>query len=369
MQVKRFITISTGLFLLLLACKKEKSAETEDPVSSFDKQAMLVQMADELIIPSYESFKLALDSLVLVYDTFKLQPDVNGLQLVKTNFQKAYLNYQSCSLFEFGPAESVFLRSSCNVFPADTLQITNNINTGVYDLNLVANLDAKGLPALEFLFYGVSSDESKIVNAFLSSSARCSYVSHLLSDMSGRINAVLSSWKGSYRSTFVNSLGTDVGSSIGFLINQMNFELDYLKNAKIGIPLGKKTLGIVQPAQAEAVYSGKSTELAIATLKAIENLYLGRALSGSNGKGFDDYLDHLNVNHGSVRLSEAIHTQFTQAYTKLQAIPGPISQQVLANPAVVDMAYVELVKLLVLLKTDLPSSLGVVITYQDGDGD
>jgi hypothetical protein len=28
-----------------------------------------------------------------------------------------------------------------------------------------------------------------------------------------------------------------------------------------------------------------------------------------------------------------------------------------------------LVKLLVLLKTDMPSSLGVVITYQDGDGD
>jgi len=41
----------------------------------------------------------------------------------------------------------------------------------------------------------------------------------------------------------------------------------------------------------------------------------------------------------------------------------------LTNPSVVDAAYVELQKQVVLFKTDMPSSLGVLITYQDNDGD
>lgn len=369
MKFKLSISLIALAFLLIFACKKKENPGPEEPTGSFDKQAMLIQMADALIIPAYESFKVALDSLISVYDTFKLNPDQNGLQLVKARYQKAYSTYQRCGLFELGPAESALVRSSFNVFPTDTLQIKNNISTGVYDLNLIANLDAKGLPALDYLFYGLSSNEQTIVNAFSTSAERRNYVSQLLNDMSSRINSVLTAWKGSYRNTFINSLGTDIGSSIGLLINQLNFELDYLKNAKIGIPLGKKTLGIVQPAQAEVFYSGKSKEYAIETLTAIESLYLGRGLTGSNGKGFDDYLDHLKVNYGNVTLNAAINQQFALAFTKLNSIPGTISQQVSTNPAAVDAAYVELVKLLVLLKTDLPSSLGVVITYQDGDGD
>jgi len=369
MKLKLPIALVICFTVLFFACKKKVNESPEEPAASFDKQAMLVQLADELIIPSYEAFKFSLDSLIVIYSEFKLNPNLNGLQSVKTKFQNVYLRYQRCGLFEFGPAESVIMRSNFNVFPTDTIQIMANISSGVYDLNLVANLDAKGLPALDYLFFSLSSDESVVVNAFVASEARRNYVTHLLSDMSGRINAVLSSWKGAYRNTFINSLGTDVGSSIGFLINQLNFELDYLKNAKVGIPLGKKTLGIVQPTQCEVYYSGRSKEYAIETLKAIENLYLARGLSGSNGKGFDDYLDHLKVMYGSETLNSAINKQFGLAFSKLNAIQGSISQQVVINPGAVDAAYVELVKLLVLLKTDLPSSLGVVITYQDGDGD
>ena len=42
------------------------------------------------------------------------------------------------------------------------------------------------------------------------------------------------------------------------------------------------------------------------------------------------------------------------------------------NLAIINAAKtgnIEIVKLLVLLKTDAPSVLGIVITYQDGDGD
>jgi predicted lipoprotein len=190
-----------------------------------------------------------------------------------------------------------------------------------------------------------------------------------MQDMSDKINNVLQNWNSAYRTTFINSLGTDVGSSIGFLVNQINYELDYLKNAKIGIPLGKKTLGTPMPSNCEAYYGGQSVEYALKTLQAIENLYLGRSAAGINGKGFDDYLNHLNIKYGETTLDAAIQAQFGVAKSKLSAIQNPLSEKVNTNAAVVDAAYTELVKLLVLLKTDMPSNLGVVITYQDGDGD
>src|ERR1043165_94968 len=114
--------------------------------------------------------------------------------------------------------------------------------------------------------------------------------------MSGKINSVVSAWD-SYRSTFVNSLGTDIGSSIGFVINQINFELDYLKNSKIATPLGLRSGGTPLPDNSEAYYGGQSLQYALETLNTLQNVYAGKSFSGVNGTGFDDYLDHLGIKH------------------------------------------------------------------------
>jgi predicted lipoprotein len=371
MQLHRFIILTILSFsLVFINCKKKKNTnEDKNANDSFDKQAMLINMADNVILPAYSSFKISLDSLLTVYNTFKNTGNISDFQLVKQNYFTAYLKYQRCDLFEFGPAETSIIRANFNVFPTDTVQIKSNITSGTYDLGLISNLDAKGFPALEFLLFGNNSTELDIVTSFTTSTTRKDYCSNILNEMLTKTNYVVSTWNSSYRTTFINSLGTDLGSSIGFLVNQLNFELDYLKNAKIGIPLGKKSLGVPVPASCEAFYTGKSLSYAKETLAQLENTYLGRSYSGTNGIGFDDYLLHLNAKYNGGLLNNAIIAQFALAKTKLNAIPDPLSNQVTTNATTVDAAYSELVKLLVLLKTDMPSNLGVIITYQDGDGD
>jgi uncharacterized protein len=324
-------------------------------------------MADNVIIPAYEVFLKSCDSLIRAYNVFKVNATVSSLQNVKVKLQQCNLDYHAISVFEFGPAEQEVVRMNFNVFPTDTVQIRSNIISGNYNLTTAANLDAKGFPALDFLFYGNNKTESQILNTF--STNQKQYVSDVLNEMHGKANSILSAWKNSYRNTFVNSLSTDIGSSIGFLVNQLNYELDYLKNAKVGIPLGKKSLDVPIPDKCEAYYSKQSISHAMATLNIIENVYLGKSLSGNDGKGFDDYLTHLKVNHTNGSLNDAIKSQIAIAQTKLNAINGVLAEQITANPNAVNTAYTELVKLLVLLKTDMPSQLGVIITYQDGDGD
>jgi len=360
-----FIVLVFGL----VCCKKKDQEDESTPADTYDKQALLVNVADNLILPCYNNFKNSLDSLIISYNAFKVSGLQADYQVVKQRLHTACSNYQRISPFELGPAENVIVRMNFNVFPTDTVQISSNIAAGTYTLDAANNLDAKGFPALDHLFYGNNKSELDCINQFNASAGQRQYVSDLLNDMWVKINSVISSWNSSYHSSFINSLGTDVGSSIGFLINQLNFELDYLKNAKLGIPLGKKTLGIPEPGKCEAYYGGQSLQYAIQTLDAIENMYLGKSYTGADGQGFDDYLDHLGVQYNGGTLNAAIKNQFVLAKSKMLLIPDPLSVQVLSNAAVVDAAYVELVKLLVLLKTDMPSNLGVIITYQDGDGD
>lgn len=360
----KFKLLVTSVFILLLSCGKKNKKSDPEPVASFDKQAMLTNMADNVILPNYNAFKISLDSLISAYNVFKSSDAVTDFQRVKQQFQTAYLNYQKIDLFEFGPAETVNVRMNFNVFPTDSAQIKTNIASNSYDLEAALNLDAKGFPALDYLFFGNNKPENSVVAGFTSSPNQKAYVSAILNNMFTRINVIINSWNSSYRTAFINSLGTDVGSSIGFLINQMNFELDYLKNAKIGTPLGKKTLGIAIPDKCEAYYSARSIEYALETLTLVQRTY-----SGGYGSGFDDYLDHLKADYNGVPLTTQINNQFNAARNKLTAITGPLSTAVVSNVSQVDAAYLEIVKLLVLLKTDVPSHLGVIITYQDGDGD
>jgi uncharacterized protein len=359
------ITLLIGAVLVLFAasCTKEKNlGNTPDP-GPYDKHGMLVNMADAVIIPDYARFSSSLDSVVTSFKTFTTTGSLPHFSSLKEKFRSCYKEYQRVSPYEFGPAETAVMQMNTNVFPTDTGRINNNINAGGYSLSTASNLVAKGLPALDYLLFGHNASESSMHYKLAGDTKRQQYVSDILADMQARTATVRTGWN-DYRNTFVNSLGTDVGSSIGFLVNRINFELDYLKNAKVGIPAGKKTLGQPVPGNCEAFYSGYSVEFALETLYAIERMY-----RGGDGKGFDDYLEHLESKYGNELLTAAIDRQFNTARTKLQAIPSPLSAQVTANPAVVDAAYVELVKLLVLLKTDMPSALGVVITYQDGDGD
>ncbi|MBN8702595.1 MAG: imelysin family protein [Bacteroidetes bacterium] len=361
-----FLLICTVFFFY--SCDKDKDNNPE-PDNPFDKEGLLINYADAIILPNYNSFKLSLDSLVLSFDVFKTSASLSDFQLVKQKLHVAYLKYQTISLTEFGPAESEIVRMNFNVFPTDTAQIIANIASGTYDLSAASNLDAKGFPALDYLFYGKNSSENSMSNLLSSSTTRKQYVTDILNEMTTKTNAVITTWNTTYRSQFISSLNTDIGSSIGYLVNQLNFELDYLKNAKVGIPLGKKTLNIPLPEKCEAYFGTQSLPYAVATLNIIEDIYLGRSKAGIDGKGFDDYLNHLGASYGSGTLDAAIKNQFSIAKTKLAAISNPISVEVISNPNTVDAAYVELVKLLVLLKTDMPSNLGVIITYQDGDGD
>jgi uncharacterized protein len=365
--------LSISLILLVfIACKKKKTKSAEEE-TVFDKSAMLTNYADNLIVPNLQNFKMSLDSLEVSFQNFVQAKTTVNLNDAREKYRIAYIRFQHIASFEFGPSESELVRANFNTYPCNSAQINSNIALGNYNLGTLNNLDAKGFPAIDFLLYGNNETDAEIVALFdteAKGSNRVSYINACLSDMQLKTNNIVNAWMSSYRNTFISSTGAQIGSSLGLLINQLNFEIDLLKNAKLGIPLGKKSLGTALPEKCEAYYSNTlSVMLAKECLLAIENNYLGRSASGIDSKGLDDYLEAIKSQRGSETLNNAIKNQFALAKSKLNTLPEPLSASVINATTTVDAAYLEIVKLLVLLKTDVPSALGVIITYQDGDGD
>ncbi|MBX9850271.1 MAG: imelysin family protein [Cytophagaceae bacterium] len=367
-----FLILFTGSLIFVSSCKKKNEEENKP---EFDRKGMLTNIGNNSIIPNYEKLKTALQELDTAVTAFNASPDLTNLSALQNAFKEAYKAWEINSVFEFGPAEQEMLRANLNTFPAYVVKIESNITSNTYSFDDPDNITTKGFPAMDYLLFGVGADNNAILAKYTTdtdAANRRNYLQAISNYIRGKVETVNNAWSpsgGNYINTFINASGTDVGSSLGQLVNQLNQDFEMMRTPKIGIPLGKQTLGSPLPAKAEAYYSGISAELALTQLKAIENIFLGRSEAGVDGSGLDDYLAYLKAPYNGGQLSDAIKNQFTTAITKLQAVPDPLSSTVQNNPAIVDAAYIELQKLLVLLKTDMPSALGVLITYQDNDGD
>lgn len=357
-----------AVFLMFIgACETKRPNKQTD---NFDKKSLLTNIGTNLIVPGYDSLVLETDSLVARASVFIASADANALTQLRAQVLKSWERFELVSAFEMGPADADILRASVNTFPCDTAQIMSKIKAGDYDLSAAADIDAKGFPALDFLLFEIGNDTKNTLHRFNTASYAANakqYLQKVITEIASRCSKIKNAWKttgDNYLKTFSENTSSSVGGSLGMLVNQFCFDIEILKNAAIGIPAGKKSLGLMYPEKCEAYYSAHSLTLAKLHLKQLEQIY-----TGGNGTGFDDYLHHLQSKYGQEMLYDVIAKKFTSARDKLNAVPETLAQSVNTHTTEVDAVYNELQQLVVLLKVDMTSALGVQITYQDNDGD
>jgi predicted lipoprotein len=300
-------------------------------------------------------------------DVFTNNPDASNLQILRNDWFTSYVSAQTATLYNFGPAADVFLRSSVNNFPLDVDAINANIQSGNYDLNMPDAYD-KGFPALDYLLYGIGADDTEILSKYTTDPNAAKYIQYLtdiVEDIVTRVDDALKGWaEDGYDATFNTNTGTAAGTSLSLLVNQFNESYELIKRDKIGIPSGVLTLGFTNPNKVEAFYSGRSLELATAALEASEQFYLG-----GSGMGLDDLVTTIGVMKNDQPLNDVIKAQFTAAKNALAALTGKLSDEVTDNTSTVETAYNELSKQVVNIKTDMPSVMCVSITYVDNPSD
>lgn len=342
------------LSIALMACQDDK--DNDESSTDFDQTAFLQQEA-ELINQSYDDFAVKSRTLTNSVDSFIANPQSASLTTLKNNFKSAYSSWQKVNFYDFGPAMELAVKSNLNIYPVDTLQIENNIQSGTYDLDALSNKTAKGFPAIDYLINRYQ--ESKTISDF-SSSNRSSYLKDLTLEIDNYAAQLDQAWD-NYTNEFIAASGTDVGSSTGQLINALNQHFErFFRDGKIGIPLGVRSSGIARPDYCEALFGAYSLELVAENLEAMRNCYLG-----GNGIGLDDYLQASDA----AELDQNIQAQLNLISSKLSAVPPPLKTAVINHQQPTQELYNEIQKLIVLWKVDMPSRIGVLISYQDNDGD
>lgn len=351
------------LLLLLMSCDKTATNKVD-----FDRNALLNNYVDNIIIPRYENLKEKSQALHQSALSFESNGNQANLDELRIAFKATYLAWQGCSSLEFGPAGMETLKTIFNTYPVDTVQLLNNITAGSYNLEAAQNMDAIGLPALDFLLYGIENNDQAIISRL--NNQTIVYVLALTEQLKTKSDKVYTDWNSTYKNTFIAANGTDVGSALGLLINEMNLDFEkFIRDGKIGIPLGKRSLGVSQVEKSEAYYSQYSLTLAKAGIEGLEKLFQGTSEEGSNGLGLDDYLDAVNASNNGQALSVLISNQIDNIQVSLDAINGNLEDAIQNNPSQVEDVYNNMQQLIVYLKVDLPSSLGILISYQDNDGD
>jgi len=201
------------------------------------------------------------------------------------------------------------------------------------------------------------------------------YLGDLIADMRLLSDKTLNEWSvsgGNYIAAFINNDGIDIGSSCNLLYNGLMRQYEqFVRSGKLGIPAG--ALSFTQtplPDRVEAYYKQDvSIDLLSLSMTQLYNIYQGIG-TNNNGEGFKEYIDYLDVETSNGNLSNLISQAFTDAQTSVNTVlTNPLSSFVSNNQTQALEVFDDLQTLVVLLKNDLKTAIGLTITYVDSDGD
>ena len=368
-KISRFLLLT---FLVFAACTSdnEGGGEIDRGENSFDRKAMLANWADNIIIPAFENFESSTQDLQEKTSIFVEDPSEENLVQLKSAYEKAYLDFQTVSMFEIGKAEELNYRNYLNTYPADVNTIISKIESADYNLLITSTFDEQGFPALDFLINGLADNDQEIVSIYSSEE----YKNYLL-DVSERINSltsdVNSSWQGTFRDNFVNNTSSSSTGSVDRFTNDyvMYFE-KFLRSGKIGYPAGVFS-GEPSPSNVEALYSEDlSSALYIQSVKSVQDFFNGKYFGSSQtGPSYKQYLDYLDSMKDGQNLSNLINTQFSSILSQASGLDQSLKSQVQTNNTEMLKAFDELQKQVVLLKVDMMQALSISVDYVDSDGD
>ncbi len=355
--------------------KKDDGSCDYNVVGNYDRATMLTNIAQNYIIPAYSNYELTLTNLKSKVNLFNTSPSTSTLQELRLSWKQACIDWQSVAFIDFGPAKDISLKAQTNIFPVDTVLINSNISTGTYDLQIPSNFDAKGLQAIDYLLFGTGANKQAVIDYFMNNVAAKDYLTAISDELKTNASTVLLNWNATYSEAFKNNnTNNSQGSAVSNLVNALSSHFEtYVRKGKVGLPAGVFN-GFSQqamPGHVEGFYSGYSIEFVEATMQAMRKYIKGNGFSSNEtGQGLDDYINFVSAKDANGNaLETTIDTQITKIITALNSHSNPLSFEVVNNSTEVLATYQEMQKLVPLIKVDLTSALGVLVTYQDNDGD
>ncbi len=348
----KYIYLTVFVVVAMLSCKKKDEGNNNDLDLTASKEAFLSYVTNDQINPSFSLLLSAANQLKGAASSFQSTPTAQNLEILQEEWLNVEAKWQPLEVFNFGSVKSNFVYSPVNKWPADTSLIKEHLlTTETIDANFVnwKGSSSKGLAALEFLIFTIDFENIK--------QNRLDYIAATAELLFSDLQKVDEAWK-SYAPVFKAHQLTGVNESVNQLINSIIFEIEYISNTKIGVPLGKAS-GVVNETAVES-------PLAAISLQHIEkNLEMIKVINGTENAGLYAYL----IANNATTLAENLESEFLYLELLLDGLSNNLQAEITNNPEKVDALYAQVKKILVLYKVDVASTLSVTLTFSDNDGD
>ena len=374
-NMKKNITFILIILLAFVsACGVDDTSDIQS-TDSYDRSALLVNWADNIIIPGYANFSQKLTALEIASENFTQSPSAISLDGMRNSWLDANKAFQKISMFEIGRAQTLNYRNRLNVYPTNSQEIEGYISANSWNLELPSTIDAQGFPALDYLLYGLGTDQ-ELLEKFTTGPNASSYKMYLLdlvTTMQNLTNEVFSDWNNGYRESYITNTSSSASGSVDQTVNAFLFYYEKaLRAGKVGIPAGVFS-GSPLPQNVESYYNQTVSKLLlIQALNATVDFFNGVGFSSeyqSNGFSLNSYLEALNSEKNDASLQTLINNQFQVAFSKIELLNDNFIQQITNDNTKMLEAYDELQRNVILMKVDMLQALSIDVNYVDADGD
>ena len=372
--LKIFISISI-LSIFIISCSSSSDDE-QSTIPEFDRSAVLINYADNIILPRLNNFKSSVDYLKESGDAYVDSPDMTTYTELHNSWLEAYINWQYVEMFNIGKAEEIMFFSKTNTYPVNEGRIQENINNQKTDLSNPNDWSCQGFPGLDYMIHGIANTENEIINQYIQNPLNGKYLKVVLNELNNNTDLVLNDWN-TYRNTFVNSIENTATSAFNMLTNDFVYYFEKgLRTNKIGIPSGVFSNNPLSN-KVEAYYSSKngiedvSRDLIENALNAVDLVFQGKSSNQSPvGPSFKTYLDFIKANNVSADdIGSIVVNKIQTANQKILDLNKNFINQVENDNGKMLAAFDALQTIVVNLKTDMLSLFNVAVDYTDADGD
>ncbi len=362
------------VMLILVVCLFALPAAAQEtaPPPEFTRTAMLQNITENWILPLHDQFRSEAGALRDAAYAFRDAPGEATLNAMQRKWRQAAIWWQGVAVFRLGQEAFAIQNRISNDSPIATPVIDIFI-TGSDPITpesvSVFGSNVLGIRTIEYLIFDRAGGNAAVLDKFttaVTGERRMDYLLIAADDLAAAGEALWEYWSPdgrNYAAEFTTHEAVPEQEAISMLANRIIDSHEAMINMRVGWPLGVLS-GRVQPEIVEAPYSGAST----LQLKATFNM-VRIGFTGGEGLGFDDYLDFLGATYEDGSLSDAILAQMDVIEAALNALNAPLDEMLATNPAAVQSLYDEGRRLVVLLKADMASRLGVITTPSDNDGD
>jgi|GEM_PF-3577649 len=357
--------LSFAIVTLFINCKTEDDGKVKG--STTDKSTITLQLEalynNEIAVVN-NLFISEIETLQTVVNAFQKEITETNSIAIQSQWKKVISIWKRLELYAIGPVAKKSFKAQIHDWPANQIRINNFIETTTnINENFIAKqgVNVRGLSAVEVLVFGKTLESYTTGDL---APKQMDYLIAITNDLVTKSKNYVSEWQ-AYEADFKSNVAQSIQGSQNQLFNAIVFKVEELRKSKLGNPLGIISGNDPNIELTEAFLSEYSLSIIKEEVKGIERLFTGNYQSNSNNLGFYDQLQKL----GRDDLVKKIQSQFLVINQKTTAIQPNLERQLQNDVNKVLELFDEINKLVTLIKVDTSSTLNIIVSFNDNDGD